>query len=51
MNDFHSAVSRHHINHIRLTEMPDCDMQSDSSTFQTVNPVEKIEKMRRGLRK
>lgn len=41
VNDFHCAVSRHHINHIRITHMPDCHMQSDSSTFHTVNPGDK----------
>lgn len=51
VNDFHSAVSRHHINHIRFTQMPDCHMQSDSSTFHTVNPgEEKIERQKVGER-
>lgn len=39
-DDFHSTVSRHHINHIRFTQMPDCHMQSDSSSFHTVNTGE-----------
>ena len=51
MNDFHSTVSRHHINHIRFTQMPDCHLQSDSSTFHTVNPgEEKIERQKAGER-
>lgn len=49
VNDFHRADSSHHINHIRFTPMPDCHMQSDSSTFHTVNPGgEKIERQKEG---
>lgn len=47
VGDFNSTVSRQHINHIKLTHMPDCHLHTDSSAFHAVNPgEEKMERQR-----
>lgn len=41
VGDFHSTVSRQHINHIKFTHMPNCHLHTDSSAFHAVKPGEK----------